>query len=345
METFSFTRLTTYQTCPRRYFYRYVQKVPEPPAKPLEFGKAMHAVLSGIILGTGQIDGLVKGAVYSSQLLDESDGQEIEKMAGWFQKKFSPVGFVRSEHKLARELEPGVQMVGYADLVEQDMMQTIITDFKTEWDRYEPTDTMQLPLYAWMAEPELGAYVEARLWFVRYFKDPIRQALIGPEERDRAVQWARGLVREIVEAGELPGWAGFPERPGKACAACGYADRCLGVEVPEDVQEMAGLALRLERVLEQVKAVVKDHVSVLGPVEVNGEYFGLYPKSSWKFGDIGAFFRIVQNAGGDPWEYVEVNPWKLKKLLSGPLGPALKAIGEENQSSYFSHRDKPPEVA
>lgn len=344
METFSFTRLTTYQTCPRRYFYRYVQKLPEPPAKPLEFGKALHAVLSGVILNQGDVPELTRRAVEASELLDESDGMEIEKMAGWFQKKFSPVGPVRSEHKLTRELLPEVEIIGYADLIEDGFPATI-TDFKTQWDRYEPVDTMQLPLYAWMAAPELGPEIEARLWFVRYFKDPMRRALIGPEEQERAVAWARGLVREIAEASELPGWAGFPERPGKPCGSCGYADRCLGVEVPEDVQEMAGLALRLERVLDQVKLPVKDYVSVLGPVEVNGEFFGLYPKSSWRFGDIAAFFRILAKAGADPWDYIEVNPWKLKKLLSGPLGPALRAIGDEKQSSYFSHRDKPPEVA
>lgn len=344
METFSFTRLTTYQTCPRRYFYRYVREVPEPPAKPLEFGKGLHTVLSGIILGTGQIDDLVKGVVAASELLDAADGDEIKKMAGWFQKRFKPAGPVRSECKLTRELEPGVEMIGYADLVEE-RFPSCITDFKTQWDRYEPTDTKQLPLYAWMAAPELGPEIEARLWFTRYFKDPVRQALIGPEEQERAAEWARGLVHEIMEASDLPGWAGFPERPGKPCGACGYADRCLEVEVPEDVREMAGLALRLERILEQVKTVVKDHVSAIGPVEVGGEYFGLYPKSSWKFRDIGAFFRIVSSAGEDPWEYVEVNPWKLKKLLGGPLGRALKAMGEEKQSSYFSHRDKPPEVA
>ncbi|MFQ5693655.1 MAG: RecB family exonuclease, partial [Nitrospinota bacterium] len=44
---FSYTQLSTYLTCPRRYFYRYVQRrEPEDVAAALLFGKAVHLTVA-----------------------------------------------------------------------------------------------------------------------------------------------------------------------------------------------------------------------------------------------------------------------------------------------------------
>lgn len=52
----------------------------------------------------------------------------------------------------------------------------VITDFKTGWTRYRPTDKAQLPLYALLVAEERGLdTVTARLWFLPYKRGPSRK--------------------------------------------------------------------------------------------------------------------------------------------------------------------------
>ncbi len=44
-EVFSYSQLSTYETCPKRYLYAYVYKVPTPPSASLSFGSTIHKSL------------------------------------------------------------------------------------------------------------------------------------------------------------------------------------------------------------------------------------------------------------------------------------------------------------
>lgn len=347
---FSFSRLQKFRMCPRAYYFRYEEGLEEPPSKAAEFGKAVHDVIAGVLRGAGSVADLAAGAVAGTSWLADEDVGAVVKLAGRFLDKFVPLagGELLVEEKFEANLN-GTSLQGYLDLVEVYPQRVVVTDFKTDWQRYGPADTQQLPLYGVLASTRYpGRPVSLRLWFLRYVREAVREVLLTDQMRQAASAWVRETVEGIRRAAALPGWAGFPENPGSGCTYCGYADRCLGFVLPMgcrdagEAQELAGYALRLERSLEEAKRLLKDYVRANGPVEVGGQFFGFYPKSSWRFADLPAFVAMLQNAGHNPWDYLRISGWDLRKLLYSPLGPALRALGEEKVEQYFAHRDAPP---
>ncbi|WP_231968013.1 PD-(D/E)XK nuclease family protein [Thermanaeromonas toyohensis] len=340
---YSYTALECFQACPRRFYYRYVERIPEPPSEAVEFGSAVHAAVAAGLSGRDPEEAV------RQMPLKVVIGEKLEEaidLAMRFLRRYSPRGVYLVEEKV-KGVIAGEEFVGRLDLVETGDTTGIITitDFKTDWDKYMPTEKMQLPLYAYLflsMMNEKPRPVQARLWFLRHAREPVAEETLTPEHMSRAVQWAEGIIKEIRDALELPGWMGFDPVPGSWCKTCGYSFNCLDIAEPQDIVEAGALALRLERALDVLKTRLKEHVSEHGPLQVSDQYWGDYSYSIWKFPDIQAFMELLAGAGEDPWDYIEVNGSKLKKLLKGPLGERIRQIGEEKPRHYFTHREKPP---
>lgn len=342
MTVYSFSRLDMFEKCPRRHYFKYVESLPEPPSYAAEFGKAVHAVIAGVINKQGMPLELAKALVASSPLLTDDDVAEIEKMAGCFLASFNPQGEVLTEHKLVVDLGDGQSLLGYADLIEVGDGKITITDFKTGRTPYDALDTRQLPLYAWMAQQEFGAsQVEVQLWWLREPpKRAVRKAVADDSVQQDAVGWALEMIGLIEEAEQLPGWAGFPEKPGTGCSYCPYVANCLQLAVPEgegSAPDVAGLVLRLESLIDSLKELLKGEVEKNGPIEVGGEVFDFHPRSVWDY-DVRAVVSYLDSIGEDPYEYLSVDGRKLKKLLSGDAGDVIRSLGKENVSKYFTHK-------
>lgn len=309
----------------------------------MEFGSAVHAAVAAGL--TGQSPETAVRQLRLKTAAAEKTEEAID-LAMRFLRRYSPQGTYLVEQKV-RGTVAGEEFVGRLDLVEETEKggATVITDFKTDWEKYLPTEKMQLPLYAYLFFSTLKrkpAAVHGRLWFLRFAREPVTEELITPETMLKAVEWAEVTIEQIREALEFPGWMGFDAKPGTACKTCGYSLACLELADPGDITEAGALALRLERALETVKERLKRHVQEYGPLQVNDQYWGDYSYSVWKFPDVAAFMELLAEAGEDPWDYIEVNGSKLKKLLKGSLGERLKQIGEEKPRHYFTHRGKPP---
>src|SRR5690554_2038433 len=63
MNTFSFSRLNLYETCPKKFYYRYVLKLPEPQTKPLALGKAVHKAIELLIKGESFEEAIKQGMI------------------------------------------------------------------------------------------------------------------------------------------------------------------------------------------------------------------------------------------------------------------------------------------
>ncbi|MDN5362109.1 MAG: hypothetical protein PWP70_1156 [Moorella sp. (in: firmicutes)] len=340
---YSFSRLERFETCPMSFFLHYIEGIPEPPSKPLEFGKACHL---GIEAGLkGQDPGAaVENFASTAKLIIADDVAEAKKLAQRFLDSYTPQGKFYVEQELKGNIK-GEDIIGYADLIEINGDSMVITDFKSNWQKYSPVDKAQLPLYAWLASKQTGIKnVQIRLWFLRYVREPVIQTLATEDVMLNGVAWVAQKIEEIQEASQFPGNMGYEPRAGSQCKYCGYAVSCLDLIPPTDIEELGKTALRLERALELIKEPLKTYASQYGYVQANDQYFAHFPKSTWKFKDIQAFFNLLQEAGEDPWNYLEVNGFKLKKLLKGPLGDQLRSIGEEKKSTYFSHHDRLPET-
>ncbi|MGI9951967.1 PD-(D/E)XK nuclease family protein [Moorellaceae bacterium AZ2] len=338
---YSYTALECFRTCPRRFYYRYVERIPEEPSEAMEFGRAVHAAVAAGLTGRDP-EAAVRQMQFKTTAGEKVD--EAVELALRFLRRYTPQGEVLVEEKIKGTVA-GERIVGRLDLVEVFDGGVVITDFKTEWKKYAPSEKMQLPLYAYLylsSVGEIPGLVRARLWFLRFSREPVVEETITPEVMRHAVEWTRSTIKEIQEGLKLPGWMGFDAVPGSWCKTCSYSFRCLDFLEPGSIVEAGALALRLERALEVLKSRLKEYVEESGCLQVNDQYWGNYSYSTWKFPDIATFMKLVVEAGEDPWDYLEVSGSKLKKLLKGPLGERLKEIGEEKQRHYFTHRDQPP---
>lgn len=352
LERLSYSRLERFASCPYSFYLRYLVGLPEPPNKSLERGRLAHELIARGLSGKDpQREAAELAPRYVS--LEEKDVAEAADMACRFLASYRPVPGYRAEYAIEDAVD-GVPFVAVLDLVEPDGDGSLtITDFKTDWEPYKPTDKMQLPLYAYFAARHFRAKrVHMRLWFLRYRRDPVREEPATPEAVRSALSWVRGMVARIRDAEELPGSLGFPPAPGRACEACGsaYSLRCLAETLSgqpdpgDDAKALAGLAVRLERALEDVRGKLKDCVRAAGQaVEVGGQFYDFYPRSSWTFSDLPGFLRLLEGAGEDPWRYLRVDGWELRRLLRKrpDLEPAVRSAGEEKVELYFSRRDRP----
>jgi CRISPR/Cas system-associated exonuclease Cas4 (RecB family) len=338
MAEFSFTRLSEFETCPYMYYLRYVCGIEEPPTEALQLGKAVHGAISRLLQGEHDINYVVEEEVKKQELLTlDKHFSEVYGMVDNFAACFAvpPGSRLFSELFLEKPLGDH-KLIGYADLVQEMPGEVIITDFKTGWKQYEAEDTQQLALYAWMVRDKFpGKPVKARLWWLRYKRGPQVEVEV---DADGAAAWAEKLIAQVEEAAAWPGDMGYSRNVGTACASCAFSGRCLGIHVPEDPSELAGLALRLEACLERVKALLKERVSAAGPVEIGGEVWDLYPRVSWKFDDVQAVYNFLAGCVRDPWKYLKVDTQKIAPLLKGELGEDLRALGEQFTTVYLGHK-------
>ncbi|MBC7093895.1 PD-(D/E)XK nuclease family protein [Candidatus Bipolaricaulota bacterium] len=352
LERLSYSRLERFASCPYSFYLRYLVGLPEPHNKNLERGRLAHELIARGLSGKDpQREAAELAPRYVS--LEEKDAAEAADMACWFLASYRPAPGYRAEYAI-EDAVGGAPFVAILDLVEPDGDGgLVVTDFKTDWQPYNPTDKMQLPLYAYFAARHFRAKkVRMRLWFLRCRRDPVREEPATPEAVRSALSWVRDLVARIKEAEELPGALGFPPAPGKACEACGhaYSLRCLAETLSgrpdpgDDPAALAALAVRLERALEDVKEKMKAHIRATGqPIEIGGQFYDFYPKSTWEFPDVRQFADVLAGAGEDPWKYLRVDGWELKRLFKRKPGlePVVRSIGEEKAETYFSRRGRP----
>lgn len=227
MPVFSFSRLSLYQTCPRHFYYKYVLEQDEPVTLPLALGKAEHKAIEMYVSTDDSYDEALLKGYAESDFFPELDKKELV----WLfrnSRAVKKMGKVEEHFCLPLSSDPdGPQLQGYIDLRREDR----IRDWKTNRKMYEPTDTMQLPLYSWAVHVLYGyQLVEGELYFLR-FRKSFKQ-FFGLYDMENARQWALKLANEInmkLEIVELfPEKAHelFPYHASSLCSFCPFSLQC-----------------------------------------------------------------------------------------------------------------------
>lgn len=251
LKRFSYSQLNIYETCPRKYEYAYVLKVPQKPSAALSFGITIHNTLRDFYTlvkrsQTGLegitdipekedlIDMYLKnwvGVGYESSKYEELRKEEgVDVLKNYYEKIFDEkVSPLRIEEGFTVYLGD-VVFVGKIDRIDlekkrKDITEVSIIDFKTGREKGEKDikDDMQLPLYALFAEEKLG-YRVVKAKYVYVESGAELEVDVSKERKELAKEKLLKAIEEIKKGN-------FKATPGYVCRFCDYASICEYAEV------------------------------------------------------------------------------------------------------------------
>jgi putative RecB family exonuclease len=248
----SFTAINTYANCPLRYYFRYVQGLPEETVlSSLAFGSGIHAAVEHhfqeLLAGNPAPDQDTlldvfwdawhrKSEQATIQFGASEDADTIGHMADRVLKAFrqselaSPPGtIVGIEEELRGAIIPGVpDLLAYIDLLVETDDALVVTDFKTarsRWSAEQAEDNgEQLLLYGELAA-RLAPAKNLRVEFavISKTKQPVAErhpVQINPQRIVRA----KRMVERIWQA--IQGGHFYPAPSPLNCPGCPFRESC-----------------------------------------------------------------------------------------------------------------------
>jgi CRISPR/Cas system-associated exonuclease Cas4 (RecB family) len=238
---YSYTQISQYLGCPRRYRYRYLDGWRESENRAaMLFGRAFEKALAAFFCRQDAAATLYQEwAVYRKQALDYSHGDDWDRL--WMQgvqllNLFAQQNRIQiprpqldQQVKLERQLASGNSFVGYIDAIGLMNGERVLIEWKTTSSRYaeQPEGLMQLDpqaiCYSWMSgisKVVFVVFVRKRLPEIQYLECSITE--------DQRAEFGN-LVNSTtarIEAGEFPSHSGI-RFPQNGCVSCPYMGLCL----------------------------------------------------------------------------------------------------------------------
>jgi CRISPR/Cas system-associated exonuclease Cas4 (RecB family) len=247
----SWSALSTFRTCPLRFYFRYVAGLPEESVSAaLVFGGGVHAAVEqhfqSILSGDPKpdLDSLL--FAYRSVWLPHepervtfggSDTREsLDALAAKMLTAFlaSPASTVRGrvlgvEEEIRGPLAPGMpDLYGRVDLLTEDDDQLVISDVKTSRSRWgadqAEESAEQLLLYSRLAsELAPGKKIVTRFLVLTKTKEPVIEEHVAEVKPERVARTLAGAERvwQAVQTGVF-----YPAPSAMACAGCPFREAC-----------------------------------------------------------------------------------------------------------------------
>ena len=245
-EPLSYSRVSTYNECPRKFELKYIQRIPEHPHWYFSYGKSIHAVLERLLSCHLGEDGLLYWddvALFPtslSQLLDENwltDGyadptdedrkrrQALRVLTAFFpvfQSTWQQMIYV--EHTINTEID-GIPFVGIVDRIDRINDNVLrIVDYKSARPRESSALTshrFQVALYA-SALSQLKEFRGKRFILQTYY---LRENLKA--EMDEGADNCIAKSLEVLASTAHRILQGdFRGKRGSRCFSCDYRDIC-----------------------------------------------------------------------------------------------------------------------
>jgi len=242
--TYSYTQISQYLACPRRYKHRYLDGWKEKDSRAaMLFGRAFEQALAAYF--RREDSGAVwfrEWAAHRESRLEYSNRDTWDRMLQQgiqLLERFAQQDRVRIRQprrnlqvKFTRPISSSASndFVAYVDAIGQLDGTRCLLEWKTTSSRYpeEPQGLLaldpQLICYSWMTDiPEVAqiVFVRKRLIEIQYFCTTITD-----EQREEFGHQVADTVRRI-ESAQFPAHSGirFPQNP---CTSCPYLGLCLG---------------------------------------------------------------------------------------------------------------------
>jgi len=248
LETFSFSRVTTFEQCARRYRYRYVDGVREAFQSIEAFmGQQVHAAVEWMFQEKDagrapRVDDAVRqySATFDRAWGEARGGLKVikqgtavedyrrsgaEMLADFHRTRFAAdrLETIGLERHFMLEIDEGRRFQGFIDRLARDASGVVhIIDYKTGGrppTRFGGKDGDQLEAYAVAMFAETGA--DELVLMLEYLRNGSTQS--RRIRRGEAEETARRLGARIRVAAEANV---FPPSPGTLCDWCGFNDLC-----------------------------------------------------------------------------------------------------------------------
>ena len=350
---YSYSRLKRYEECPASFQYKYLYEMSESPTEALVLGKTVHAAIQMYLNGMN-IQLAVDAAIVQEAEIPVNREEVILLVHRSMVTNISG-GQIELHFVIPLDSAGLLQFQGYIDWYQELPDGTVrLIDWKTNRQKYSPTDNHQLGLYAWYLAQATGAKeINADLVFLRYPIAESRQAhtytLAEMEEaRDWALQLAEEIEDKVAEwniSGGIDGMSDnlFPATPGKQCQYCSHASLCIksvtfdpvNVDDCANAERVAAEVVRLEAALDDMKDKLKAWAKENGDIAVGDAAFSFVPSVSWSIGadKLYELCTELHDAGVDVFQYLTLTAANLKKI--GVDDDKLAAFGKKKVSKTF----------
>jgi putative RecB family exonuclease len=248
------SRLADFQTCPRRYQYASIERIPQPASYASAKGRFIHYVFEQLFHHDAQERTIERAREYVTPAIDAILTEEVraeidldEKMltklltetAAIIDSYFAmedPRKVVNEgvELRLGVEID-GTPLFGILDRLDRDEEGNLnIIDYKTGGlpnRNYDSQTFANAELYAALCDAKLGERpTKIRLLYVAHgesIERPVTDVVVRARSQAASNAWTR--INRYYDDGQ------FPATPSKsACRFCSFQDRCRssGVDVP-----------------------------------------------------------------------------------------------------------------
>ena len=246
MPTYSHSKLTTYQQCPQKYKFRYIDEIPSPMRSiELHLGTTVHSALEKLYgeARLGQVTSLDDLLTFFQEKWDEGFspqlrivrakttartyfdlGRQMLKDYHWTFHPFTQSTTLELEEKFVFPLDEGREIRGIIDRLARNKDGTLeIHDYKTSRrlpDSDQVANDVQLALYEIAIRhrwPETGGI--SLIWHYLAFDKEIKITKT-PAQLETVKRNTLGLIRQIEAA------TSFPVHITPLCNWCEYKEIC-----------------------------------------------------------------------------------------------------------------------
>ena len=233
----SFSQIDAFNTCPRQYRFRYIQRIPVPPSAPASFGNSIHKALRDFyqeiregrkltkkdLLTMLEINWLPQG--YASKAHEERRKEQGQRILADFYDQFDSQIIPKDlEQPFIIRINPGLKIGGKIDRVDEQKGKLEVIDYKTGkvMEQKEIDKSLQMTVYA-LAATDKGIYgkkpEEVTLTF--YYLDT------GEKKSTKRTADQLGEVKkELVEKAKEIEKSSFEPKPSNRCEFCDFKLLC-----------------------------------------------------------------------------------------------------------------------
>ena len=208
MNNFSPNMLKTYISCPKKYYFKYIQNISMPqPASFFEKGKKIHA-LANYYLHGADISNMINA-------LDDEEKPVWQKLS---ENEFFKKTYVNSEYNLSCKIGE-FWAGGRLDALMRDGDDYFILDYKTGSIPKNPETDFQTMVYLMCADKKLKNYNSLKFVYIDLKNDQNTIIELTQERKSLYTKVLTEICKRITEETEYP-------QKTDSCSFCEYSKLC-----------------------------------------------------------------------------------------------------------------------